>query len=238
MDFMQYQRFVRKEARMHDKNRLVRSLAAGKSVLDLGAVAHTSERASVDGWLHGQLLEVAKEVVGVDILRKEVEALEQRGIRSIVVGDATALNLGRTFDLVVVGDLIEHVADLPGLLNSAVRHMHARSKLVVTTPNPFYVGQVRSILVSNVVNVNDEHVLWLDPLTAYRLFERFSLTVTDFAWLKLKQPAGSRTLQRWTLRGALGLVVSASLSPLLLGPRVRSYFAEGFALIAQCGAPA
>ena len=49
-------------------------------------------------------------------------------------------DLGRTFDTVFAGELIEHLGNVDGFLSSARRHLEPGGQLVLTTPNVFYVG--------------------------------------------------------------------------------------------------
>src|SRR5258708_9026837 len=54
-------------------------LAAGKSVLDIGVVEHTTGAADHPGWLHGNLKRAAARCLGVDVLEDEVAKLKAQG---------------------------------------------------------------------------------------------------------------------------------------------------------------
>jgi 2-polyprenyl-3-methyl-5-hydroxy-6-metoxy-1,4-benzoquinol methylase len=53
---------------------------------------------------------VSKKVVGVDIQKEDVERLRKLGYE-VVWGDVTTINLGKKFDVIVAGELIEHLPD-------------------------------------------------------------------------------------------------------------------------------
>ena len=57
------------------------------------------------------------------------------GYNDIIYGDAENFSLGKKFDVVFAGELIEHLSN-PGLfLRCAKRHLRENGKLVLTTPN-------------------------------------------------------------------------------------------------------
>lgn len=126
---------------LDNRNDYLCRLAQGKDVLDVGVVSACLEVAQGEGWLHGRLSKVAKSCLGVDILANEVEALKARGY-DVICTDITDKPLERQFDLVVCGEVVEHV-DAPGkLLKAAAQMMKPDGKAVFTTPNPWYGGTI------------------------------------------------------------------------------------------------
>ena len=121
-------------------------------------------------------------MVGLDFLQTDAARLNERGY-DIRVGDAEDFDLGRTFDLVVAGDIIEHLANPGGLLTSAARHMHSDSLAVITTPNPFNAEQLAWTLVRGHPMANEQHALWLDPMVAHEMVSRSPLEVVGFHWI-------------------------------------------------------
>jgi len=167
-----------------DKGQLLVDLCRGRSVLDIGCVDHTMDRVEASGgeWIHGRIHEVASELVGVDILVDEVAALVARGF-DVRCEDAEVLDLGRTFDVVVGGDIIEHMSN-PGLfLDSVARHLGPGSIFVLTTPNPFNIDQFVTAITRNFIGVNDEHTVWLDPRVLAELVSRSPLELVDMVWV-------------------------------------------------------
>lgn len=166
-----------------DKDDLVVAAGTGKAVLDIGCIDHDMD--TVDqldqAWLHARVQGVAANLVGLDILEAEAAILNARGF-NIVIGDAQDFDLGQTFEVVVVGDIIEHMTNPGLLLDSVARHMTPQSICIVTTPNPFNIEQVVSAVTRNVVSVNPEHTLWLDPRVTWELVSRSPLQIVDFFW--------------------------------------------------------
>src|SRR5262249_26974950 len=69
-----------------DKSILVTSLCAGKDVLDLGCIDHSYEVAISlgDRWLHKQLKQVSRSLVGLDILEDDALRLRKEGYDIVV----------------------------------------------------------------------------------------------------------------------------------------------------------
>jgi len=118
-------------------------LCTNKSVLHLGYVHHSNEYEEViknGQWAHANIAKVASSVCGIDYLAKEVEIIREKFGYEGYFGDVTRLEevkLDRKFDVIVCGELIEHITN-PGLMLDGIkRFMHKDSILILTTPNPW-----------------------------------------------------------------------------------------------------
>src|SRR5262245_38635821 len=109
-----------------------------KTVLDVGCADHAADRSVAATWLHRHLRASARRVVGLDILEAAVTALREQG-HEMVCGDATSIDLGERFEVVVAGELIEHVDNPGALIRNLARHLAPDGLLIVTTPNPFFL---------------------------------------------------------------------------------------------------
>src|SRR5688572_12613630 len=117
---------------------LVRELCRGKDVLDLGCVQHDAEQANNPAWLHQAVVDVAASVVGVDYSAANVERLRQRGYRVITADVTKPLPIEESFDLIVVGNLIEHLSNFEGLFLNIARHLRPGGRVAISSANPFY----------------------------------------------------------------------------------------------------
>ena len=167
-----------------DKTTLVRWFCRGKDVLDLGCIDHSYEIAlgQGDDWLHNQIKQVSTSLVGLDILADDAMRLNENGY-DIVCGNAESFDLNRTFDVIVAGDLIEHLSNIGLFLKCLANHMHRGSIAIVTTPNPFNIEQTMLGLFDGKIVVNNQHTVWLDPKVIYELVERSGLRLVDFYWV-------------------------------------------------------
>src|SRR6185295_17326915 len=73
---------------------------------------------------------------------------------------AESLDLGRTFDVVFAGELIEHLSNFAGFLATAHRHLGANGRLVLTTPNVFSLANIVYRMTPGTVRTNRDHTCW------------------------------------------------------------------------------
>jgi len=148
----------------------------GKSVLDIGCVQHNPASYQSKYWLHKALKSVASGLCGLDIDKEGVEYLNQRGF-DILVADAQNFDLGQKFDVIVAGDLIEHLENFSGFLESCIKHMHKDSRLIISTPNPWYWKNIVKAVFFKEISNNPEHTCWLCPRTLRQLVRRHDLDI-------------------------------------------------------------
>ena len=210
------------------KHDLILSHCVGKSVLDLGCIDH-SWRASVDNpaWLHGRIAGVARECRGVDYLADDVAKLRARGW-DIVAGDVLRDEPPGTYEVVVAGDLIEHLEDPAAFLEYVAAALEPDGVAVITTPNPFYLGQTVEIMLRRNPVVNPEHTAWFDPFTLSRLAERTPLAVREVHWLhQTWKPL-------WNVDGRAARYARNGLgAPMRWAARRRPYLSSDFGVVLE-----
>ena len=192
---------------VRDRFELIRPHLAG-DVLDVGCVdarplregstrrieRKGSPTAMNRGWgpkpglLFLQVAQVNPRVTGLDIDAEGVAALRELG-HDVVCGDAETADLGRTFDTIVAGEIIEHLAN-PGLfLANMRRHLRPGGVLILSTPNPFSGVQAWRIWKAGRPKVHEQHVAWYDPQTLGVLLGRSGFEVVDGAWVQRRRRA-------------------------------------------------
>lgn len=152
----------------------------GCSVLDIGVVGHSIERSYEPRWKHNLIREVATRVVGIDILEQPVLDLRNRGYDVRLVDATSDLDMGERFDRVVIGDVIEHVDNPISLLRFASRHLESGGRIICTTPNPFYIGNILDILRNGLFIANAEHITWITPTMALEIAHRSGLRLHSY----------------------------------------------------------
>ena len=157
------------------KIRYVTERCRDRSVLDLGCVQHDARFAENKFWLHKAIVAVAREVIGLDLHKPGVDALQASGY-NVVHGNAEDFDFGRTFEVIVAGDLIEHLGRAGSFLDRCAEHMNSTSELIICTPNPWHWHKtVRALF--GPVPVNEEHTCWMCPQTLSQLAARSDLSV-------------------------------------------------------------
>lgn len=86
-------------------------------------------------WVHATIAKNAKSVMGIDTYKKGIERARKFGYNDIIYRDAENFSLDRKFDVVFVGELIEHLSNTGLFLRCAKKHLRRGGKLVLTTPN-------------------------------------------------------------------------------------------------------
>ena len=165
---------------------IIEEFCRDKSVLDIGCVQHDISNTDAEGWLHHHIVQVATEVLGVDYLEQAVKVLRSRGF-NIICGDATKpLPIEKRFDVIVVGNLIEHLSSFEGLMLNINKLLKNDGVILISTANPFYSEQYFFSAFRNDIIVNPEHTCWLDPVTLNQLANRFGLDTVDVRWISEK----------------------------------------------------
>lgn len=156
------------------------NLCKKKTVLNLGFVQHRNwrDRLEKDTWVHKKLMDVAEEVIGIDILCDEVEQIRTKFASNDICGDVTRLNeihLDIKVDVVNCGELIEHLDNPGAMLRGIRRFMTEDSILIITTPNAFREAWVRMAWkgLEGKSFLNKQHVCWYSFHTLRQLLERY-----------------------------------------------------------------
>jgi len=146
-----------------------------KKVLDIGVVEHSIEHMESDGWLHKKIVEKSSYCVGIDIVSDLVKVLNERGYNVKDVDATSDIYIGEKFDIIIIGDVIEHVNDPIKLLEFAKRHCNKNGKIIVSTPNVFYYKNVLQVLKKTTFIANFQHTMWITPSMALEMARRSSL---------------------------------------------------------------
>ncbi len=162
-----------------DRYEIIKKYIIGKNVLDFGCVDHDWEKAiseKKDFWLHGFICRYALKCVGVDIYEDEIKKLNKAGYTSIA-GSAENIDLGRKFDVIVAGELMEHLYN-PGLfLENVKRHLNDGGVFLISTPNPLFLWKFMQVLIKGAPVVNEDHTCWFDPKTLAYLMTQHGFIV-------------------------------------------------------------
>lgn len=183
-----------------DRHAHIVELCRGRNVVDIGCVDH---RASVQGradWLHGQIAAVAARCLGVDIEPDGVAAMVANGFPAMVhdiCDDPAPLLAVGPFDVVVAGEVIEHLAAPQALFEFAAAVLAPGGILIITTPNPYYPKRVWSGWRGNAWE-NADHVMYAFPGGIVELGERTGLTLIEYRTVLIGRIG--RQLKRQALR--------------------------------------
>jgi SAM-dependent methyltransferase len=132
----------------------------GKRVLDLGCRDGALSRAYLTG----------NEVVGVDVDRAALEEAAALGLDTAWVDVEAGLPFpDESFDVVVAGELLEHLRDPAAMLAEAARVLRPGGVLVGSVPNFFRLRNRLAMLVGLPLDHDPTHLQILAPRDLRRL---------------------------------------------------------------------
>lgn len=157
---------------------------SGRSVLDIGVVEHAANYFEKPSWRHARIARAARTCLGIDILEPLVEQVRQRGFNVRCVDATSDADLGERFEVVFIGDVIEHVNNPVALLTFAGRHLAPGGRILASTPNPFCRKFLRQFRRRGTMVVNLDHIAWITPTMAMELARRSQLELTAYHLVK------------------------------------------------------
>lgn len=163
----------------------IEGLVSDQDVLDIGIVSHSARYFDLDNWRHGRIAKHARSCLGLDILESLVDELKSRGFNVACVDATSKIDLGTRYDVVFIGDVVEHVNNPCDLLAFGGRHLTESGRMYVTTPNPFARKFFRQFRRDNgALVVNLDHVGWITPTQAMELARRAGLKLVAYHLVK------------------------------------------------------
>lgn len=184
----------------------IREVCKDKKVLHLGCTnyPYTEEAIESDMLLHFELEKIADKVYGFDFDQAGLDILAGHGTKDLYRADLQKLEeveLKETFEVIVAGEMIEHLNN-PGLfLKGIQRFMDDKTLLVITTINAycgmrFWQYGLRG-KKGSVEPVHPDHVAYYSYSTLGLLLGRHDLEVEKFMFYDLGKE--HRQHNRWIL---------------------------------------
>ena len=160
----------------------------GKKVLHLGCIGET-ERSTSDKVkslcegkvLHAHLRKIVSDVVGVDYNEPTVRELNKLGFNEILCGNVEGLDeidLQRTFDVILCGDLIEHLSESGKMFKGLRPRINENGELLIMRPNSFGLLHFFRYAFGRFREGND-HVLSFSIFTLQNLLRRYDLYICE-----------------------------------------------------------
>jgi len=185
---------MEKEFELVQRLDLVKSLCAGKKVLHLGCTnwPYTQDAIDAGTLLHSDLADVSSELYGFDFDQEGIDALAAKGYGKLFRADLENLDevdLNTTFDVIIAGEMIEHLNNPGRFLNGIKRFMNSETLLVITTINAysgmrFFVYGLRGRR-GKLEPVHPDHVAYYSYSTLKLLLERHGYNITNFLFYDL-----------------------------------------------------
>ncbi len=206
-----------------DRVELLLEFCAEKRVVHVGFVDERRMETKLEEgkWLHGRVATVAASIVGLDLSDEGVIWANGHGYEAHAVDaqspEAVAALGLEPADVVVAGEIIEHL-DAPGPFLRAMRSLlEPDGLLVVTTPNAYRVLNFLAPASGNEL-IHPDHTAWHSPHTLRNLLARNGWDVEGMAYYQNPAPR---------IRAPLGPVVRVLRAALVSAGKLLPYWSDG-----------
>jgi SAM-dependent methyltransferase len=174
--------------------KFIKEQCQGKKVLHLGCTnyPYTAESLEQNCLLHSDLAKISKELYGFDFDQKGLDILSENGTKNLYLADLEKLdevNLDEIFDVIIAGEMIEHLSNVGLFLRGIKRFMNKNTKLIITTINAY--GALRFAIYGLRGNggkkefVHPDHVAYYSYSTLNLVISRENLVVKDFYFYEI-----------------------------------------------------
>jgi SAM-dependent methyltransferase len=179
-----------------DRVTFIKEQCKGKKVLHLGCTnfPYTAESLKNNDLLHHSLAEISDELFGFDFDQDGLDILSRSGTNNLYLADLEKLDevsLHETFDVIIAGEMVEHLSNVGLFLRGIKRFMHSKTKLIITTINAY--GGLRVVLYALrgkggiVEPVHPDHVAYYSYSTLNLVIKRENLVVEEFYFYNIGQ---------------------------------------------------
>jgi SAM-dependent methyltransferase len=213
----------------YDRVELLLEFSAGKRVVHVGFVDERRMKTKLGQgqWLHARLAEVASSIVGLDLSEEGVEWARKQGLEAHAVdaqSPEAVAGLGLELaDVVVAGEIIEHL-DAPGPFLRAMRELlKPDGLLVVTTPNAYRLLNFLAPASGSEL-IHPDHTAWHSPHTLRNLLERNGWDVEGMAYYQNPAPR---------MGGVVGPVVRGLRTVFVAFGKLLPYWCDGLVVWAR-----
>lgn len=172
----------------YSKTGRILDICKGKNVLHIGCVGfadlQTSQRVELaEKSLHYALTKSAN-TVGVDYSREAINYFQEHNVfNNVLHGNAEhleELGLEQKFDVVVAGDIIEHLTNPGRMLDGIHSICRPDTLVIITTPHAFGLLSFLRFLANRFVE-GQEHVFTMNSQNIQHMAERHGFEVVELA---------------------------------------------------------
>ena len=172
----------------------IKRVSTGKRVLHLGCTnwPYTLEAIDAGTLLHKDLADVSRELYGFDYDQEGIDVLASKGYDKLYRADLENLEevpLDMQFDVIIAGEMIEHLNNPGRFLNGIKRFMNRETQLVITTINAY--SGMRFLVYGlrghggSLEPVHPDHVSYYSYSTLRLILQRHGFTVDKFMFYDL-----------------------------------------------------
>ncbi len=159
-----------------DRNNYLCSQVNNKVLLHVGCTDFpiTQQRITEGSLLHLNLQQSAKEIIGIDLSKEGIQTLKENGYDNVFVMDAEKMELNKKVEVVLAGDVIEHLNN-PGLfIEKAKSLLLPGGEIIIGVPSALTFNNLQTWFLGKEL-VHKDHTFYFSPKTLSTLCDRFNL---------------------------------------------------------------
>ncbi len=151
----------------------------GKSVLHIGCSDYplTKEKIQNHQLLHANLQRTASRIIGIDLSEEGVALMRKHGFADVEVMDAEDIHIDGEFDVILAGDVLEHMNNPGKFLEAACNLLLPHGELIVGVPSALTINNIKAWFCGREV-VHCDHTFYFSPKTLSTLCARYHLLPT------------------------------------------------------------
>jgi len=178
------------KAKVVDRCDYIVNRCRSKRVLHLGCTdwPYTEAKRANGALLHARLGHAASSLVGVDLDAEGIACLRRLGFQDAYVDNAECLTepavCNRTYDVVVAGEIIEHLENPGRFLRGIQSLMAPQTELILSSVNAYCFFRFFYYLLGRE-EIHADHNYYFSPRVLCRLLERCGLEVTEFCFYRI-----------------------------------------------------
>ena len=159
--------------------------STGMDILHVGCADYplTTERMNSEDFLHRRLTKASRSCLGVDLSTEAIEVMKSAGMDNVAWADACALSdqFGADFDVIVAGEVVEHLPNPGMFMEQAAQCLRPGGKLLVTVPNAFNIMRLWGLVRGREI-VHRDHCYYFSSKTLARLASLAGFGVSEIAY--------------------------------------------------------
>lgn len=179
--------YFRNARLIHSRTRFIVEMSKRKRTLHVGAcdAPFTKRKFLENNLLHQHLSRTTSTLLGIDIDNDSINYLKDNGISNIQYFNIEEYGkLDFNAEIVIFGETIEHLMNVNNSLLSIAELMQKGSKIIITTPNVFYVKNVINCMRGFEI-CHPDHKVGFTPYTLTAMLEHsgFKCQEVNFSFI-------------------------------------------------------
>jgi len=179
---------------LKNKDFFYKDYIKSKNILDIGCADMIETISDYDNFvvsndfLHKRLVDIAGNVLGVDINETAINILKKHGYNILKLNLLNNEEIKKIsniyFDTVILHHVIEHIPNYYAFLEKVVKDIQFDS-IIFGLPNSQSLSQIGATIFLRTETVSNDHYHSFTPITAHKLISSFGLEIIELSVEKL-----------------------------------------------------